>query len=119
MLIVMRASRGGPFDRAMSLVLHHSGKAFDTASVMVRRYSNHNTVEPLTSAVLCTAACRDLPRPHCLSVDLLSPITPAVGGASDGTKSSSVQVLDSEGTIFATAQLVGSEQLPVRALQVS
>lgn len=35
-LIVMRASRGGPFDRAMSLVLHHSGKAFDTASVMVR-----------------------------------------------------------------------------------
>lgn len=46
MLVVMRASRGGPFDRAMSLVLHHSGKAFDTASVMVRCFPDTCTLKP-------------------------------------------------------------------------
>jgi hypothetical protein len=79
---------------------------------------NGHTFDASSSAGLRGAVRCELHLPICPGLSLLSPVAPAVGGGSEGQLSLSMQVLDSEGTIFATAQLVGSEQLPVRALQV-
>lgn len=61
-LIVVRASRGGPFHRAMSLVMHYSGSTFDTASVMVCACGLVNLVTTLLVITLhatqpCQASC--------------------------------------------------------------